>query len=66
MCPACIASVAWIAAGVSATGGLAALATVKLGGRSKAIDRINRIYRINAIQPSKHESPITTHDSRPY
>ena len=33
MCPACLTTVAWIAAGAASTGGLAALAAVKLGGR---------------------------------
>jgi len=33
MCPACITTMAWIAAGAMSTGGLAALAAVKLGGR---------------------------------
>jgi hypothetical protein len=32
MCPACITAMAWIAAGAASTGGLAALAAVKLGG----------------------------------
>ena len=35
MCPACITTMAWIAAGAASTGGLAALAAVKLG-RPKA------------------------------
>jgi hypothetical protein len=30
MCPACIASVAWMAAGVTTTGGIAALAVSRL------------------------------------
>ena len=33
MCPACLTTMAWIAAGAASTGGLAALAAVKLGGR---------------------------------
>ena len=33
MCPACLTAMAWIAAGAASTGGLAALAAVKLGGR---------------------------------
>ena len=33
MCPACIASVAWIAAGAASTGGFAAVVASKLYGR---------------------------------
>ena len=32
MCPACITTVAWIAAGAASTGGLAALVASRLGG----------------------------------
>jgi hypothetical protein len=56
MCPACIASVAWIAAGAASTGGLAALAAIKLGGnKDKAIDSINTIESKQA----SHESRFT-------
>jgi hypothetical protein len=33
MCPACITTVAWIAAGAASTGGLAALVASRLGGK---------------------------------
>lgn len=33
MCPACITTVAWIAAGAASTGGLAALVASSLGGK---------------------------------
>jgi len=41
MCPACIASVAWMAAGVTTTGGVAALVVSRLrdtNGRIKEMD----------------------------
>ena len=40
MCPACIMSVAWIAAGAASTGGLAAVVVSKLAAKkvSKQID----------------------------
>ena len=34
MCPACITTVAWIAAGAASTGGLAVLAVSRLGGKN--------------------------------
>ena len=34
MCPACIASVAWMAAGVTSTGGIAALVVSQLGDKN--------------------------------
>jgi hypothetical protein len=34
MCPACIASVAWMAAGVTSTGGIAALVVSRLRDRN--------------------------------
>ena len=33
MCPACIATVVWIAAGAASTGGLAALVVTRLGAK---------------------------------
>lgn len=42
MCPACIASVAWMAAGVTTTGGVAALVVSRLrdkNGRIKEMDK---------------------------
>ena len=42
MCPACIASVAWVAAGVTSTGGVAALVVSRLrdkNGRIKEMDK---------------------------
>ena len=33
MCPVCITTVAWIAAGAASTGGLAALVASRLGGK---------------------------------
>jgi hypothetical protein len=33
MCPVCITTVAWIAAGAASTGGLAVLVAGKLGGK---------------------------------
>ena len=41
MCPACIASVAWVAAGVTSTGGVAALVVSRLrdqNDRNKEMD----------------------------
>ena len=41
MCPACIASVAWMAAGVTSTGGIAALVVSRLrdkNDRNKEMD----------------------------
>ena len=42
MCPACLASVAWVAAGVTSTGGVAALVVSRLRGkndRNKEMDK---------------------------
>ena len=44
MCPACIASVAWMAAGVTSTGGIAALVVSRLrdqNDRNKEMDTDN-------------------------
>jgi len=45
MCPACIASVAWMAAGVTSTGGIAALVVSRLrdqNDRNKEMDTDHR------------------------
>ena len=44
MCPACIASVAWMAAGVTSTGGIAALVVSRLrdkNDRNEEMDTAN-------------------------
>ena len=35
MCPLCLATVAWIAAGVTSTGGISAMAVKKIRGRNQ-------------------------------
>ena len=71
MCPACIASVDWIAAGAASTGGLAALGLSRLeGSKFKAIDTIHTINTIEpdgkTVRQDPHESRIIHHESRPY
>jgi len=41
MCPACIASVAWMAAGVTSTGGVAALVVSQLRDRNDRIKKMD-------------------------
>ena len=41
MCPACIASVAWVAAGVTSTGGVAALVASRLRDKNDRIKKMD-------------------------
>ncbi|MFZ0518150.1 MAG: hypothetical protein WBG23_06180 [Acidobacteriaceae bacterium] len=49
MCPFCLATAMMIAVGVASTGGLAAVATKKFGGK-------NAVDNANAATPNKEET----------
>jgi hypothetical protein len=55
MCPACVASTAWIVAGVSSTGGLTALAA-KLLRSKNSVEKVE--LEGNQEQEPKHDQTI--------
>jgi hypothetical protein len=59
MCPACIATVGWIAAGATSTGGIAALVVSRLRGKNKERDMDKNKER-NDDRPQKERN-----DDRP-
>jgi len=54
MCPACIASVAWMAAGVTSTGGVAAL----------VVSQLHKNDRIKEMDTDKNEESTGKGESR--